>query len=204
MAAGDPLVRVPREALLTPATARTSCAAVVAAAPLGDWQLLTLSLLHERSLGDASAWAPYLAVLPPQPRGDDDASAYLHPLLWPAGYAEQVLAGSPMLAKVQSRLATCAEDGALLRAAIAAAAAAAPGATLPPPPSDADVRWAAAMLLSRAFYLEDVHEHANDADSDEEADGSADEDDDGDGEFASYSTLALVPWADRCVSRCIA
>jgi hypothetical protein len=99
------------------------------------------------------------------------------------------------------RLATCAEDGALLRAAIAAAAAAAPGATLPPPPSDADVRWAAAMLLSRAFYLEDVHELANDADSDEEADVSAEEDDEGDSEFASYSTLALVPWADRCAPR---
>lgn len=206
--AGAPLVRVPCEALLTPAVARrcAACAAVAACAPLGDWQMLTLALLHERSLGAASAWAPYLAVLPPQPRDDDDASAFLHPLLWPSDFAAQALAGSPMLAKVQSRLATCAEDGALLRAAVAAAAAAAPGAQLPPPPSDADVRWAASVLLSRAFYLEDVHEHADEAESDGDGADEQDSDEDGDddAEFASYSTLALVPWADSLNHSCAA
>ena len=187
--AGQPLVRVPHDALFTPTVARrcAAVAAVAAAAPLMDWQLLVLALLHERSLGEASAWAPYLAMLPA--RKSDDA--FWHPLLWPAEFATQTLAGSPMLAKLQSRWATCAEDVALLRSAIAAAAAASPGAQLPQPPSDADVRWASAMLLSRAFYLEDV-----DGGGDE--DGSDDENDD-DAEFASYSTLALVPWADRCV-----
>ena len=201
VSAGDPLVCVPHEALFTPAAARrcAACAAVAAAAPLSDWQVLSLALLHERSLGGASSWAPYVAVLPPQPQDDEDASAFLHPLLWPPGFTAQVLAGSPMLAKVQSRLATCAEDGATLRAAIAAAAAAAPGAKLPEPPSDADVRWAASVLLSRAFYLEDVPEHVDEADSDGDAGESADEDDDAD--VAPYSTLALVPWADRRVPR---
>jgi len=187
--AGEPLVRVPHDALFTPAAARrcVSCAAVAAAAPLMDWQLLVLALLHERSLGEASAWAPYLAVLPPQ----DDGDAFWHPLLWPVEFATRTLAGSPMLTKLQSRWATCVEDGALLRAAIAAAAAASPGVQLPQPPSDADVRWASSVLLSRAFYLEDV-----DGGGDEE--GSDDENDE-DAEFASYSTLALVPWADRYV-----
>jgi hypothetical protein len=113
--AGAPLVRVPRAALLTAAEARrcASCGAVADAAdasgsPLSEWQLLCLALLHQRALRDASAWAPYLAVLPPQPRsgdsggGDatsDDLSAFLHPLLWPTAFAERVLAGSPMLVR---------------------------------------------------------------------------------------------------------
>ena len=94
MSAGEPLVCVPYEALLTPVAARrcAACAAVAAAAPLSDWQTLTLALLHERSLGDASAWAPYLAVLPPQPRDEGDASAFLHPLLWPPGFAARACA----------------------------------------------------------------------------------------------------------------
>jgi len=32
--------------------------------PLKPWLALAIHLLHERSLGDESAWAPYLAVLP--------------------------------------------------------------------------------------------------------------------------------------------
>lgn len=32
--------------------------------PLKPWLALAVHLLHERSLGDQSAWAPYLAVLP--------------------------------------------------------------------------------------------------------------------------------------------
>jgi hypothetical protein len=35
-------------------------------APLKPWLALAVHLLHERSLGDQSAWAPYLAVLPDQ------------------------------------------------------------------------------------------------------------------------------------------
>jgi hypothetical protein len=110
-------VRVPRAALLTPAEARrcSSCGAVADAAdalgaPLSDWQLLCLALLHQRALHAASAWAPYLAVLPPQPRsgesggGDaDDPASFLHPLLWPTPFAEHVLAGSPMLVRAALR-----------------------------------------------------------------------------------------------------
>ena len=108
-------------------------------------------------------------------------------------------------AKLQSRVMTCSDDAAALRGAIAAAAAASPAAPLPAPPTDADVRWAASMLLSRAFYLEDVPADADDvatgsggaAEDEDEADEDEDEDDDGG--FAPNSTLALVPWADRRV-----
>jgi hypothetical protein len=108
---------------------------------------------------------------------------------------------------------TCAEDADALCAAIAAAH---PGsAPLPAPPSAADVRWAASVLLSRAFYLEDVHDSADAAADAADADDDAgNEDDDGeeydedeeedDAQFAANSTLALVPWADRrvCVREC--
>ncbi len=104
---------------------------------------------------------------------------------------------------MQSRVATCSEDAAALRNAIAAAAAASPHAPLPTPPTDADVRWAASMLLSRAFYLEDVPADAGAAASggavDDDADTAADEEDDDDAGFAPNATLALVPWADRRV-----
>jgi hypothetical protein len=101
---------------------------------------------------------------------------------------------------------TCAEDGAALRAACDAAAARPGGAAPPAPPSDADVRWAASVLLSRAFYLEDMHENADDPDDpDDQADDAEDGeqedfedfDEDDDAEFAPNSVLALVPWADR-------
>jgi hypothetical protein len=101
------LVRVPRGALLTAAEARRcaacAAAAAAAAAPLSEWQLLCLALLHQRNLGAASAWAPYLAVLPPQPRDEGDAAAFAHPLLWPDAFAAQALAGSPMLVRYAAR-----------------------------------------------------------------------------------------------------
>ncbi len=99
IAAGDALVCVPREALLTPRRARECAACGAAAAQLSDWQALALKLLHERALGGASAWAPYVAVLPPQPCDADDAASYDHPLLWPPGLAEELLAGSLMLVR---------------------------------------------------------------------------------------------------------
>ena len=60
------LVRVPRALLMNAHTARGSpaCGRLVAEAGLNEWQALLLQLLCERAAGEASFWAPYVAVLP--------------------------------------------------------------------------------------------------------------------------------------------
>jgi len=153
---GDAIVDIPLSALLRPAA---DCAAACAPEQ-GDWRPLLLTLLREASLGDASAWRAYLATLPPR-----QPEAWWHPLLWPPGAAEELLQGSLLLAQQQRRLAGVEGDAAALAAAASAARL--------PPPAEADTRWAAAVVSSRAFALQELP-----------GCGEGDE------------ALALVPWAD--------
>ncbi|KAH7279877.1 hypothetical protein KP509_37G041900 [Ceratopteris richardii] len=115
-------------------------------------------------------WYPYLALLP-----TESEMAELHPLMWPQGLSEEWLSGSPMLLKLQQRFLNCRED---YEALVAAG-----GNFLFPPEKSIDAivteistRWAASILLSRAFSLDLTNELDDD-------------------EFSEHSTV-LVPWAD--------
>lgn len=180
----DALVAVPRDALLTPRTARECPRVGAACRRLSDWQALVLKLLLERASGADSEYAPYLRTLPPQPAGPEDVAAFTHPLLWPDGLAESLLHGSLMLPKLRQSLKQCDEDAVCIREALRDC----PCSDLRDVPSDADVRWAASMVLSRAFYLPGV---------DEDLSTEEHEDDDGDAYIGDdAAVLALVPWAD--------
>ena len=173
------MVCVPRQALLTPRGARECDSVGGACRALSDWQALVLKLLLERSRGESSPFAPYIATLPPQAGGQHDDVSFAHPLLWPDGVAESLLAGSLMLPKLLRNRAQCDEDAACIRAALLEC----PCGELQEPPSDVDVRWATVQVLSRAFYLPGVDNEDNMPPGAADSDGEA-------------SSLALVPWAD--------
>ena len=132
-----------------------------------------MKLLLECALGASSSYAPYLATLPVQPTGPQDEAAFMHPLLWPPSLASSLLHGSFMLPKLRKSLEQCRDDAACIRAALSDH----PCGELATLPSDEDVRWAASMVLSRAFYLPGVDDDSDDAENES-------------------AVLALVPWAD--------
>ena len=175
----DTLISVPRQALLTPRSARECGSVGGACRALSDWQALVLKLLLERRRGASSPFAPYIATLPPQPCGQHDDASFAHPLLWPVGVAESLLEGSLMLPKLQRTRAQCDDDAACIRAALLHC----PCGELEEAPSDGDVRWATVQVLSRAFYLPGVD------DEDDLPPGAADSN-------GEASSMALVPWAD--------
>lgn len=165
--ANTPLVSIPKAALMTLATATGSpfCGALIEAHDLSSWQAMCLHLLTERAAGPASRWHAYIATLP----NEDDLST--HPLLWRDDDLA-LLQGSPTLDRLTARIANVREDTDALLAAGAndlpiakeiCTSTSTTGTTTsappPPPPltpplvTERSVRWAAATLLSRAFYL---------------------------------------------------
>lgn len=145
------VVSVPRAAWLTPREAAACPLVGRACRELSPFAALALKLLFERSRGGASFYAPYLATLPRQPSSDNDACSFSLPLLWPDGFAAPLLNGSLLASRLQWRRDNAAADHAAICSALEAAGV--QHAVLPPPPSG-DVRWAAAVLSSRAFRLE--------------------------------------------------
>ncbi|EFJ24988.1 hypothetical protein SELMODRAFT_414219 [Selaginella moellendorffii] len=160
---GSVLAEVPLQAFLSEKTAER-CLLVGPMLRKNDfrpWLTMCAHLLVERSRGKESFWHPYISALP-----SVEELSISHPLLWPAETIQELLQGSPMLDTIATRLKLCQEDHeALLTAGIEKFLPG--GETL----SEGDVRWASAVLLSRAFSLE------------------LDVDDD-------FDTLCLVPWAD--------
>ena len=76
--AGARVLAIPRSRMLTASDARSRASPIGAAASaLTEWRALMLALLHERRLGDASAFAPWLALLP-----DQCEMELHHPLMW--------------------------------------------------------------------------------------------------------------------------
>ncbi|CAI5512549.1 unnamed protein product, partial [Closterium sp. Naga37s-1] len=126
------------------------------AAQLTGWQTLLLHLLWERAKGQGSFWEDYIAMLP-----YEQEMSRTHPLMLPDDWLRYWLQGSPLLQTIQSRGDMCRDDAAALVAA---------GANKLPLPSqqqlqqqqqqqqqlvsEQSVRWAASVLLSRAFALD--------------------------------------------------
>ena len=183
------------------------CGALVDQAGLKTWQAMCLHLLTERAAGPASRWAHYLATLPPLPD---------HPLLW-TPEQQRWLQGSPTLARLAARIVNVQEDTELL---LSIGANDLPIAKDLPEPlvSEASMRWAVAVLLSRAFYLglEESTDHLADMPVDVtmppdryrpgslgSAASALDDEDQGDPDdyYGSYDgeaphVVVLVPWAD--------
>ena len=132
---GAALLRVPEALLLTRrrciADAPPELRAALEALP--EWSCLAAFLATQRHLGDASAWAPYLAQLPAQPGGL---------LSWPPGAAEALLRGTSLAPEAAARAAS-----------VDAAAAALPPQLLAAGASPEAMRWAFAQLFSRLIRL---------------------------------------------------
>ncbi|MCO5568024.1 hypothetical protein L7F22_021720 [Adiantum nelumboides] len=147
---GDVVVQVPFQAFMSDQTARACphVGPVMERAGLTAWQGLCLHLLFERARGIKSMWYPYLALLP-----SESEMVELHPLMWPQGMCQQWLAGSPMLFTLEQRLRNCKEDYEVMLAAAANGSLPSEG-TKNFVVTEASTRWAASILLSRAFSLD--------------------------------------------------
>ncbi|KAG2423002.1 hypothetical protein HXX76_015600 [Chlamydomonas incerta] len=180
---GQVLVRVPRPLLMNADTARGSaaCGRLVAEAGLNEWQALLLHLLCERAAGEASFWAPYIAVLP------QDMS--YHPLLWGPERLTW-LQGSPLAGQLAERQQQVTDDTELLLVAganelpIALEYGKAHGGR--ELVTRDSVAWAAAVLLSRAFSLDLAEEEPMEGDMSYWGTWTA----------HGPDMLCLVPWAD--------
>ena len=152
--AGARVLAIPRSRMLTASDARSRASPIGAAASaLTEWRALMLALLHERRLGDASAFAPWLALLP-----DQREMELHHPLMWDRETRRRRLQGSPTLRRIERAKVRCAEDRDAVRAALRDARDAEEEEEEGDPegdwPSLDDALWAAAILSSRAFRLD--------------------------------------------------
>ncbi|KAL6225579.1 hypothetical protein ACLB2K_004428 [Fragaria x ananassa] len=96
---GDAVARIPKAACLTVVT--TSARDMIDAAGLDGSLGLAVAIMHERSLGEQSPWAPYLAALPERET---------IPLVWTAEEAEELLRGTELHETVKEDRAVMLED----------------------------------------------------------------------------------------------
>ncbi|KAL6228141.1 hypothetical protein ACLB2K_002095 [Fragaria x ananassa] len=96
---GDAVARIPKAACLTVVT--TSARDMIDAAGLDGSLGLAVAIMHERSLGEQSPWAPYLAVLP-----EREAIQ----LVWTAEEAEELLRGTELQQTVKEDRTVMLED----------------------------------------------------------------------------------------------
>ncbi len=142
--ADQPLLRVPKQLHIS----RTSAAASPLALALpaieeavdGDESaVVALHLLFEASLGDESAWAPYIAVLP-------EAGALDVPILWQPDELRSHFAGSHMTGMIDSIRAQIAQGWANLASNVF------PQIPELVPPGSFEVEGPGAFSLERYFY----------------------------------------------------
>ena len=161
--AGNELCSVPRRLCLTPTAyletmANTGSIGAQLAqvgnqllqTPEGSSCLLALSLLREASLGEASEFAPYIAMLP-------TAEELAHPLLWEPDYLESLFRGSHLVGRVSRLRQDLIDEFQGLSEDVFVH----DPATFPPSTHNAEqYLWALAVVLSRALPLEDPQEVA--------------------------------------------
>ena len=101
IADGDVVVRsIPKRACLSART--SSCAPQLRAERLGGGLALNIAIMHERSLGELSAWHGYFAVLP-------DRGERTLPMFWPER-ALRALRGTELAAHVAADAVSLRED----------------------------------------------------------------------------------------------
>ena len=192
IARGSELVRVPREAFITAEVARSRLESLLfqqndekksCAHELSDFQCLELFLLCEKNIGGDSSWEPYLSSLP---------DMLEHPMLWHdfSILRRETQVGYHLLERIDA----CRRDFEAFQTLQWSSG-------VKPKITEVDVRWATAILTSRAFHL-------SLAESDDDFDDGAeflakfnDLDEDvwepaGDDENYSDGEMVLVPWAD--------
>eukprot|EP00897_Mesotaenium_endlicherianum_P006022 jgi/Mesen1/5448/ME000272S04785 len=181
---GNVIVQVPKRVLMNESTAAAcpDIGPLVERAGLSEWQTLCLHLLWERARGVRSFWHPYIDLLPSKAH-----MAILHPLLWKQDQRSLLLQGSVLLPKIDQRLEQCRDDYHAIASAMAAHKPGPPGvvAAFEQAFCEAGVRWAAAVLLSRAFSLDLQEFDSNDA----LPPG-------GQRRLRHGGSISLVPWAD--------
>ncbi|PRQ44967.1 putative [Fructose-bisphosphate aldolase]-lysine N-methyltransferase [Rosa chinensis] len=96
---GDAVARIPKATCLTVIT--TAARDMIDAAGLDGSLGLAVAIMHERSLGEQSHWAPYLAALPEQEA---------IPLVWTAEEAEVLLRGTELHETVKEDRGVMLED----------------------------------------------------------------------------------------------
>ena len=191
------LLSIPHEAFLTVARARDCTKCRQFNNELSSFQILALKLLYEKRIAEASFWWPYLRTLP----SAEDLSS--HPLLWSVNFLDNSHAGG----KLRERIQSCENDVSMFETLCV-------GQTIVDDanwPSLDEVKWATAILTSRAFHLGDSTstDGGEYSDSDYERDqrilSSLNDIDDevwepgahADDELeCASSSIALVPWAD--------
>ena len=134
--AGHTLVSFPKASVLTSRT--SALARALEEARLGGLGALTLALTHERRLGDASRWAPYLRTLP---------RCEPLPVLWPADALSR-LACTALPAATAHALATWRADWEAVPAKLRGAAGA---------ESWDDYLHARTLVSSRSFAVDAYH-----------------------------------------------
>lgn len=144
---GQTIVQVRIQAFMSEYTAQACphVGPIIRCSGMTAWQGLCLHLLVERAKGIESSWHPYLALLPTELQ-----MVELHPLMWPLGMCQKWLAGSPMLSRMEQRFSQCKEDYEIIRTACKKGEF--PG--IDSVVTEVSIRWAASILLSRAFSLD--------------------------------------------------
>jgi len=108
---GDVALAVPERLLITLDTvfeADSDLAEALTTNPASELSCLALFLMYEKRAGAASPWAPLIRELDRiQARGAQGAKS---PLLWEAGQAAALLAGSPLADEVDARQAAIARE----------------------------------------------------------------------------------------------
>jgi hypothetical protein len=193
IARGSELVRVPREAFITADVARSRLDSLLVqhsdekkscAHDLSNFQCLELFLLCEKNIGSDSSWEPYLSLLP---------DMLEHPMLWEdfSLLRRETRVGYNLLERIDA----CRRDFEAFQKLQWSS-------VVKPNITELDVRWATAILTSRAFHLSLASECDDDFDDDAEFLAKfADLDEDvwepaGDDEHNPDGEMVLVPWAD--------
>ena len=193
------VVSVPHEAFLTVPLARNCIKCSQFNDELSSFQILVLKLLYEKHIVEASFWWPYLRTLP----STEELSS--HPLLWSVNFLPH---NSHAGGKLRERILSCENDVSVFETLRI-------GQTIVGDanwPSLSEVKWATAILTSRAFHLGDsmsTDVGGEYSDSDYERDQRIlstlnDIDDEvwepgahADDELeCATDSIALVPWAD--------
>jgi hypothetical protein len=144
---GEEIVRIPTKVLMTKAAAVRVLGPRVVGPELGEYLALALLLMHERALGGASFWAPYINLLP-------DVEEVGQTWTWSEEELE-MLTGSGVLVQTASLKAKLRREFDTLTAQV-----------IQPNGLDASAftyesfQWAMCMLFSRAIDLRETGELA--------------------------------------------
>jgi len=142
---GEAIIKIPTRCIMTKAKGAKILGKRIISDSLGEYLSLSMLLIHERSLGPASFWAPYIAILP-------TAEEVGQTWVWDEADL-QLLNGSNVVATTVSLRNKLYSDYELLVATV-----------LEPNRLDKSVfsweafKWAMSMLFSRAINLRETDE----------------------------------------------